>query len=185
MRCEQARLTDRGDDLVERFSRGMRQRLAFERVLLTAPRVLLLDEPFTGLDDESAQRMVGRLAALRDAGTLVVLATHDLLLVESLVDRACIVKGGVLLPLDRSLPLAEAYRAAVDAQERGSGGRGRSLAAEPRRGGERAPLHASGRIRATALPSCDRGLDHRHRATRHGCCSPRTCASSGGRARGC
>jgi heme exporter protein CcmB len=45
-----------------------------------------------------------------------VLATHDLLLVESLVDRACIVRGGVLLPLDRSLPLAESYRAAVNAE---------------------------------------------------------------------
>ena len=113
---DQARLIDRGDDLVERFSRGMRQRLAFERVLLPGPRVLLLDEPFTGLDDESAHRMVERLGELRDAGTLVVLATHDLLLVESLVDRACIVKGGVLLPLDRSLPLAESYRAAVNAE---------------------------------------------------------------------
>ncbi len=61
---EHARLADRGDDLVERFSRGMRQRLAFERVLLPSPRVLLLDEPFTGLDDESARRMVERLAAL-------------------------------------------------------------------------------------------------------------------------
>jgi heme exporter protein CcmB len=114
---EHARLADRGDDFVERFSRGMRQRLAFERVLLPAPRILLLDEPFTGLDDESAHRMVERLAALRDAGTLVVLATHDLLLVESLVDRACIVKSGVLVPLDRTLPLAEAYRAAVNREE--------------------------------------------------------------------
>ncbi len=43
----------------------------------------------------------------------MVLATHDLLLVEALVDRACIVKGGVLLPLDRSRPLAESYRVAV------------------------------------------------------------------------
>lgn len=110
---EHAKLADRGDDFVERFSRGMRQRLAFERVLLTSPRILLLDEPFTGLDDESAHRMVERLAALRDAGTLVVLATHDLVLVESLVDRASVVKGGVLVPLDRSLPLATAYRAAV------------------------------------------------------------------------
>ena len=111
-----ARLDDRGEELVERFSRGMRQRLAFERVLLAAPRVLLLDEPFTGLDDESAQRMLARLASERDGGTLVVLATHDLLLVEPLVDRACIVKNGVLVPLDRSLALADAYRAAVSAE---------------------------------------------------------------------
>ena len=121
---EQARLTDRGDDLVERFSRGMRQRLAFERVVLPAPRVLLLDEPFTGLDDESARRMVERLAALRDAGTLVVLATHDLILVESLVDRACVVKNGVLVALDPSVPLPDAYRAVVGTDAARSGGPG-------------------------------------------------------------
>jgi heme exporter protein CcmB len=131
---EQARLADRADDFVERFSRGMRQRLAFERVLLPSPQVLLLDEPFTGLDDESAQRMVDRLAMLRDAGTLVVLATHDLLLVESLVDRACIVKGGVLVPLDRTLPLAEAYRAAVGVSD--GVGRARSPLGAPKPAGE-------------------------------------------------
>jgi heme exporter protein CcmB len=112
----EARLADRGDDLVERFSRGMRQRLAFERVLLTTPRVLLLDEPFTGLDDESVHRMVDRLSALRGAGTLVVLATHDLVLVESLVDRAYVVRSGVLVPLQQGLPLAESYRAVVNAE---------------------------------------------------------------------
>ena len=160
----------------------MRQRLAFERVLLPTPAVLLLDEPFTGLDDESAQRMVARLAALRDAGTLVVLATHDLLLVESLVDRACIVKGGVLVPLDRSLPLAESYRAAVDT----------SSATPSRRSGRLAER----RRRPAAQPAPTAGCDtpgrttaetsaHRHRARGVGAASPRTCASSGGRARDC
>ncbi len=110
-----ARLADRADDAVERFSRGMRQRLAFERVLLASPRILLLDEPFTGLDDESAQRMVARLASVREGGALVVLATHDLLLAEFLVDRAFVLKAGVLAPLDRSLPLADAYRSVVGA----------------------------------------------------------------------
>lgn len=109
-----ARLADRADDFVERFSRGMRQRLAFERVLLTSPRILLLDEPFTGLDDESAHRMVARLGAVRDRGTLVVLATHDLLLVEGLVDRAWIIRQGVLQPLPRAGSLAEAYRASLE-----------------------------------------------------------------------
>jgi heme exporter protein B len=91
----------------------MRQRLAFERVLLHAPTILLLDEPFTGLDDESARGMVARLAALRDAGTLVVLATHDLGLVEGLVDRAFVVQHGVLVELERGRSIADAYRAVI------------------------------------------------------------------------
>ncbi|MGV3518953.1 heme exporter protein CcmB [Luteitalea sp.] len=146
---DQARLSDRGDDLVERFSRGMRQRLAFERVLLPSPRVLLLDEPFTGLDDESAHRMVVRLGELRDAGTLVVLATHDLLLVESLVDRACIVRGGVLLPLERSLPLAESYRAAVNGEAAVPSGVGRDASPRPRAVSD----EGDGRLGEAALPS--------------------------------
>ena len=128
------RLDDRGDEPVERFSRGMRQRLAFERVLLASPRVLLLDEPFTGLDDESVQRMLARLAALREAGVLIVLATHDLVLVDSLVTRAFVLRHGVLVPLARSLPLADAYRAVVGPASTGvpaAAGAARVAAAEP------------------------------------------------------
>ena len=148
---EEARLGDRADDPTERFSRGMRQRLAFERVLLPEPRLLLLDEPFTGLDDDSAQRMVARLGRLRDAGTCIVLATHDLLLVERLVDRAFIVKGGVLVPLERSLPLAEAYRAAVaDAGSTGSPSRPSPGAS----GGRALPTSPGGR----ALPRAESSL---------------------------
>lgn len=151
---EQARLADRGDDPTERFSRGMRQRLAFERVLLPEPRLLLLDEPFTGLDDDSAQRMVTRLASLRDAGVCIVLATHDLLLVERLVDRAFIVKGGVLVSLDRSLPLADAYRASVaDAARTASPGR--SDAAMAGAGAPSPPAAAGDRAGSLNRPSRD------------------------------
>ena len=59
------------------FSRGMAQRLAIARGLVHEPAVLLLDEPFTGLDGRAAARLSERLAALRAAGRSFVLVTHD------------------------------------------------------------------------------------------------------------
>ena len=91
---DSARLGDRRDDLVSGFSRGMRQRLALERALLHGPRLLLLDEPFTGLDEGSTAALVSRLRALASAGTIVILATHDLDLVDGVLTRAIILKEG-------------------------------------------------------------------------------------------
>jgi len=89
-----ARLALRADDRVSGFSRGLRQRLALERSLLHRPRLILLDEPFTGLDDESASLLVARLRGLRERGGIVVMATHDFETAEGLLDRAvCLVNG--------------------------------------------------------------------------------------------
>ena len=89
-----AALEDRAQDPVSSFSRGMRQRLALERALIHAPRLLLLDEPFTGLDDASAGALQKRLAAVRAAGAIVIVTTHDLEAIESLVDDAYVLVGG-------------------------------------------------------------------------------------------
>jgi heme exporter protein A len=106
-----AGLGDRADDAVSGFSRGMRQRLALERALLHAPRLLLLDEPFTGLDDASGRALVNRLRGLRDEGAIVIAATHDLDLAEGLLDEVAILREGRLLPVPRlSGPLRERYR---------------------------------------------------------------------------
>jgi ABC-type multidrug transport system ATPase subunit len=91
---ERAGLADRADDHVGSFSRGMRQRVALERALIHGPRLALLDEPFTGLDDASAAALVGRLRALRDSGTIIIVATHDLDLAEGLLDRAVFLRDG-------------------------------------------------------------------------------------------
>ena len=92
-----ARLDDRGRDLVSGFSRGMRQRLALERALLHGPRLLLLDEPFTGLDDASTMALIARLRELKSAGCIVLVATHDLDVGEAVLDRAVILQDGRLI----------------------------------------------------------------------------------------
>jgi ABC-type multidrug transport system ATPase subunit len=92
-----ARLEERAKDLVSGFSRGMRQRLALERALLHNPRLLLLDEPFTGLDDASTMALIARLRELRAAGCITLVATHDLDIGEAVLDRAVILHDGRLI----------------------------------------------------------------------------------------
>jgi ABC-type multidrug transport system ATPase subunit len=89
-----AGLQERGDELVSGFSRGMRQRLALERALLHEPRLLLLDEPFTGLDDASTRALVGRLTSLRDAGVILIVTTHDLDVIDGVLDQAVFLRDG-------------------------------------------------------------------------------------------
>ncbi len=96
---ERAGLGDRRDDPVSGFSRGMRQRLALERALLHDPRLVLLDEPFTGLDDGATFALVERLRGLKAKGCLVLLATHDLETVEGLVDRVAVLREGRLVEM--------------------------------------------------------------------------------------
>jgi len=106
-----AGLADRAHDPVSSFSRGMRQRVALERALIHEPRLALLDEPFTGLDDASAAALVARLRALRDGGAIVILATHDLELAEGLIDEAVFLREGrIASTMTRPERLRSAYR---------------------------------------------------------------------------
>jgi ABC-type multidrug transport system ATPase subunit len=109
-----ARLELRADDRVGAFSRGLRQRLALERALLHQPRLVLLDEPFTGLDDQSASLLIDRLRSLRDAGAIVLMATHDFESADGLVDRAVCLANGRAVPIaDSGGSLRDRYRAAT------------------------------------------------------------------------
>jgi ABC-type multidrug transport system ATPase subunit len=92
-----AGLSERADDPVAAFSRGMRQRLALERALLHRPRLVLMDEPFTGLDDAAVAAVRGRLQALAAGGAIVVVTTHDLDLADGLVTRVAITQAGRLV----------------------------------------------------------------------------------------
>ncbi len=109
-----AGLADRGDDLVSGFSRGMRQRVALERALLHEPRLVLLDEPFTGLDQASTAALVARLRERQQAGCILVMATHDLDVADGLLSRAIYLKNGRLVGTDSdSHGLSERYRLAI------------------------------------------------------------------------
>jgi heme exporter protein A len=76
------------------FSRGLSQRLAIARALVHDPALLLLDEPFTGLDPVSADRLAARLGELRASGRALVLVTHDLARAAALGDRALVLHAG-------------------------------------------------------------------------------------------
>ncbi len=108
---ERAMLLERGDDVVSGFSRGMRQRLALERTLLATPRLLLLDEPFTGLDDASTHTLVQRIRVMRDAGTIILLTTHDLDVIEGLLDQVVFLRDGRLRVCEPAGPgIRQRYR---------------------------------------------------------------------------
>lgn len=69
------------------YSRGQLQRIALGRALLHEPRLLLLDEPSTGLDVRATERLVDAISVERTRGAIVVLVTHDVALTDRLADR--------------------------------------------------------------------------------------------------
>ena len=99
---------------MENLSRGMQQKVALARALLTAPVLLLLDEPTTGLDPRSkleVQDFVREIRAEHDA--TVLLCTHDMVEAEALADRVGIIDRGRLLRLEGAAALKAHYGAAT------------------------------------------------------------------------
>ena len=111
---ERANLSARAHDYVGGFSRGMRQRIALERALLHDPRLILLDEPFTGLDQASTRALVARLQERQRAGRMIVLATHDLDVVDGVLTRALfLINGKQSADTSARGSLRDRYQAAV------------------------------------------------------------------------
>ena len=82
------------NELVRNFSRGMRQRLAIGRLFLHDPEILLLDEPFTGLDDRATVLLEQLLDKARQRGRTIVLCAHQLELALKLASRVLILDRG-------------------------------------------------------------------------------------------
>lgn len=85
-----------GNGLVREFSRGMRQRLALARAFLHEPSVLLLDEPFTALDDRAIAVLQSLLAEARAKSRTIVLSTHQLREALELATHVALVNRGKL-----------------------------------------------------------------------------------------
>jgi heme exporter protein A len=91
------------------YSRGMLQRVSLARALLSAPQLLLLDEPFTGLDRAGADALMRALAAAKGRGTTILCATHDLDAVGGLAEHVVVLRGGkVALDESRAEPFSHA-----------------------------------------------------------------------------
>jgi ABC-2 type transport system ATP-binding protein len=84
-------------DPLERLSLGNQQRVQLIAALIAEPEVLILDEPFSGLDPVATDAMADALAEYRDRGVPVLFSSHQLDLVERLCDRVGIIRDGVLV----------------------------------------------------------------------------------------
>ena len=90
-------LDDNANERCEKFSRGMRQKVALAGALVHEPRLIILDEPLTGLDAGSARLVKNVLAEKVKAGSTVVMSTHILEIAERMADRIGVIADGRLI----------------------------------------------------------------------------------------
>jgi len=104
---ERLGLAARANDKVETFSKGMSQKVQFIATVVPQPKLLILDEPFTGLDPVSADSIRGAVLDMRKRGCTVILSTHDMNVAESLCDSIFMIFRGKKV-LDGSLASIQA-----------------------------------------------------------------------------
>ncbi len=96
-------LSHRMHDRVSVFSKGMRQRLAIARAVMHSPKVLLLDEPFSSLDEKGNEILSQIMAEERSKGSSILIVTHDIQRIAKLADRAeVLAHGRVIRSFDRA-----------------------------------------------------------------------------------
>jgi len=113
-------LLERRHDLVRTFSRGMQQRLSIGRALLTDPKIILLDEPFSGLDQHAIENFVNLFTSLISPDRTIIMTTHDLHLGLQLASHFAILSKGKIvqqgLTRDFDLPsFRSLYRRSIEA----------------------------------------------------------------------
>ena len=92
-------LSEWGGELIESYSHGMKQRLAFAAALLHEPQLLVVDEPMVGMDPRGARVLRSLLRSLALGGTTLFLSTHSLEVAEALCDRIGIIQSGRLIAI--------------------------------------------------------------------------------------
>ncbi|MBP3655752.1 MAG: ABC transporter ATP-binding protein [Clostridia bacterium] len=90
-------MTDRLGDLIDSYSHGMRQKTAVIAALVHQPRLMVLDEPFVGLDPEAAYHLKRVMRELCDQGSAIFFSTHVLEVAQKLCDRVVMIRGGRLV----------------------------------------------------------------------------------------
>jgi ABC-2 type transport system ATP-binding protein len=104
---EQLDLAKRGTELVEKYSSGMKQRIAIAKALLAKPPILLLDEPTIGLDPQSARNLRELILELKRDGHTILLTTHYMEEADQLCDRIGIIDQGQIIALDTPAALKQ------------------------------------------------------------------------------
>ncbi len=102
-------LTERGDDRVITFSKGMKQRVSIGCAVIHDPRILFLDEPTEGLDVQSRRLIVDTIHRMNERGCTVFLTTHNIEEANKLCEKVCIIYKGRIVAIDRPEKLKSTF----------------------------------------------------------------------------
>ena len=119
---ERLQIADRAGLKIESLSKGQAQKVQFISAVVSEPELLILDEPFSGLDPVNAEALKDAVLALRDRGTTIVFSTHDMATAERLCDRIFMIFRGRKV-LDGTLAEIQAQYGADTIRVRSDGGR--------------------------------------------------------------